>query len=83
MNTLASFAPILMLSVGSLAYLLGGHIIERLRMAAVFAGVLIVGAGLLAAGLQDNAASAHYGVVVSGSCVRGSGDKRARHGALA
>jgi NADH-quinone oxidoreductase subunit N len=35
-------------------------------MAAVFAGVLIVGAGLLAAGLQDNAASAHYGVVVNG-----------------
>lgn len=65
MNTLASFAPILMLSVGSLAYLLGGHIIERLRMAAVFAGVLIVGAALLAVGLHETAASSQYGIVVN------------------
>lgn len=65
MNTLASFAPILMLSVGSLAYLVGGHIIERLRMAAVFAGVLIVGAALLAVGLHETSAAAQYGVVVN------------------
>jgi NADH-quinone oxidoreductase subunit N len=34
-------------------------------MAAVFAGVLIVGAALLAVGLHENAASSQYGVVVN------------------
>lgn len=66
MNSLASFAPIVMLSIGSLAYLLGGHVIERLRLAALLAVGLIVGAGLLALGLQENAAAAQYGVVING-----------------
>ncbi len=65
MNSFASFAPIVTLSLGSLAYLLVGHILERLKIAAILAVILIVGAGLLTIGLQEGDAVSNYGVVVN------------------
>jgi NADH-quinone oxidoreductase subunit N len=65
MNALAPFAPILVLSVGSLGYLLGGRAIEALRVSALYAVLLIALAVWFLLGLADTPAAAGYGIVVN------------------
>jgi NADH-quinone oxidoreductase subunit N len=65
MNAIAPFAPILVLSVGSLGYLLGGRAIESLRASALFAVTLIAIAVWCTVGLSDTAASTGFGIVVN------------------
>lgn len=65
MNALAAFSPILILSIGSLAYLVGGKVIERLRLAAIVAIVLIGATGLASVMLSDSVGATEFGVVVN------------------
>lgn len=65
MNALAPFAPILVLSIGSLGYLLGGRAIEAVRASALFAALLIAIAVWSLCGLADTSASGGYGIVVN------------------
>jgi len=65
MNALTPFTPILVLSVGSLGYLVGGRILEARRAAALFAVVLVAAAVWCTAGLSDSLAAVSYGVVVN------------------
>ena len=65
MNALTSFAPILVLSVGSLGYLVGGRILEARRAATLFAILLVALAAWCTAGLSDSLAAASYGVIVN------------------
>jgi NADH-quinone oxidoreductase subunit N len=60
-----SFAPILVLSIGSLSYLLAGGWIERMRMAGLVAVALVTAAIWFTLGLGDSSAAASYGVVVN------------------
>jgi NADH-quinone oxidoreductase subunit N len=62
---LAPFAPILVLSLGSLSYLLCGAWIERLRLAGLVAVALVAAAIWSILGLGDSTAAASYGVVVN------------------
>lgn len=65
MNALAPFAPILVLSVGSLGYLIGGRTIEAIRASALFAVLLIVLAVWALLGVSDTPETVGYGVVVN------------------
>lgn len=65
MNALASFSPILIVSIGSLSYLLGGKAIERLRAGAFVAIVLIAAAAWASVRLHDSSGAIHFGVVVN------------------
>ncbi len=65
MNAIAAFAPILVLSVGSLGYLLGGRAIESVRSSALFAAVLIAIAAWCTLGLSDTPAATGFGIVVN------------------
>jgi NADH-quinone oxidoreductase subunit N len=65
MNALAPFAPILVLSVGSLGYLLGGRWLDAMKASALFAVLLIAGAIWCASGLVDSSAAAPYGIAVN------------------
>lgn len=62
---IAPFAPILVLSLGSLSYLLCGAWIERLRLAGAVAVVLVAAAIWVTLGLGDSTAAVSYGVVVN------------------
>lgn len=64
MNALASFSPILILSIGSLGYLLGGKALEKLRVCALLAGVLIVAAAWASVELTDSGVRVQFGVIV-------------------
>lgn len=61
---MSSFAPILVLSVGSLSYLLVGKWLERARVAALLAVLLVAAAGWLSVGLVDSLAASSFGIVV-------------------
>jgi NADH-quinone oxidoreductase subunit N len=65
MNALASFAPILVLSVGGLGYLLGTKIIDRLRIGALLAVLLIALAGFVTVGLTESAPLVRYGLLIT------------------
>lgn len=65
MSALAPFAPVLTLSVGSLGYLLTGHLLEKLRSTALFALILIGGAGYLTMGLVPSAISIEHGFQIN------------------
>lgn len=67
MNAMASFAPILVLSGGSLVYLVFGRLIERLRASGWVAVALIALAAYMSIGLVDSTAASRYGVVVNSS----------------
>lgn len=65
MNAIASFAPILVLSVGSLGYLLGTKTIERLRIGAALAAVLIAVAAWCCVGLVESEHVVRYGLSIT------------------
>lgn len=65
MNAIAAFAPIIVLSVGSLGYLLGGRVMEGVRASALFAVALIAIAAWCTLGLSDTAAATGFGIVVN------------------
>jgi NADH-quinone oxidoreductase subunit N len=65
MNALASFAPILVLSVGGLSYLLGTKIIDRLRLAPIIAALLVAAAAWLTIGLGESAPMVQYGLLIT------------------
>lgn len=65
MNAIASFSPILVLSIGSLGYLLGGRWLDAKKASALFAVLLISVAIWCAAGLVDSSAAAAYGIIVN------------------
>lgn len=65
MNALASFAPVLTLSLGSLGYLLGGHLLERARSTALFAIVLVGAALYLTVGLVPSKPAIEHGFVIN------------------
>lgn len=62
---MTSFAPILVLSVGSLSYLLAGAWIERMRMAGLVAVALVAAAIWATLGLGDSSAAVSYGVIIN------------------
>jgi hypothetical protein len=63
MNALTPFAPILTLSLGSLGYLLGGKFLERAKLTAVFACILVGAALYFIVDSVDSAPTiAHYSV---------------------
>lgn len=65
MNALASFAPILVLSLGSLGYLLGTKTIEKLRIGAALAAILIAVAAWFSVGLVESAPVVRYGLSIT------------------
>ena len=62
---LASFAPIMALSVGSLSYLLCGRWLEKFRLAGALGVVIVAVAAWLTVGLADSSAAVSYGVLVN------------------
>jgi NADH-quinone oxidoreductase subunit N len=62
---LQSFTPILLLSVGSLGYLLFGRLFERLNLSAFVAVVLLAVTTWATIGMSDSTAAISYGVVVT------------------
>jgi NADH-quinone oxidoreductase subunit N len=62
---LTSFTPILVLSIGSLGYLLFGKLIERVRIAGLLAVLLVAATMWFTFGLADSTAAVSYGVVVN------------------
>jgi NADH-quinone oxidoreductase subunit N len=65
MNALTPFAPILTISLGSLGYLLGGKLLERAKLTAIFACVLVGVALYLTIGAVDSAPTIAHGLVVN------------------
>lgn len=65
MNALASFAPILTLSIGSLGYLISGRALEGRRVTALFAMILIGVAAYLTLGLVPSTAALEHGLVIN------------------
>ncbi len=65
MNALAPFAPVLALSLGSLGYLVSGHLLERARLTSLFALGLIGAAAYLIVGLLPMAPTVPHGFIVN------------------
>jgi len=65
MSALAPFAPVLTLSLGSLGYLLSGPFLERFRLTALYAMVLIGVAAYLTVGLSPVPFKGDFGFVVN------------------
>ena len=65
MNALASFTPILAVSVGSLLYLVTGRALERRHRAASVAALLIAAAMVLLCRIPDSIGESEYGFVVN------------------
>lgn len=64
LTALAPYAPVLTLSLGSLGYLLSGSLLERMRLASVYALALIGLAAYLTVGLSPVAFSQNFGFVI-------------------
>jgi NADH-quinone oxidoreductase subunit N len=62
---LQSFSPILLLSLGSLGYLLFGKLFARLHLSAIFAILLLAATTWVTFGMSDSQAALSYGVVVT------------------
>ena len=65
MNAIASFAPVLTLSLGSLGYLVGGQLLERTRISALFALILIGAAGYLSLGLLPAQSYLEHALIIT------------------
>jgi NADH-quinone oxidoreductase subunit N len=65
MNAFAPFAPILTLSLGSLVYLVGGGVLERIKGAGLFAIALLAVTGFLVTNLDISPPLMEFGVIVS------------------
>jgi NADH-quinone oxidoreductase subunit N len=65
MNAIASFAPVLTLSLGSLGYLVGGQLLERARISALFALILIGAAGYLSLGLLPAQSYLEHALIIT------------------
>lgn len=64
LTALAPYAPVLTLSLGSLGYLLSGSLLERMRLASLYALALIGLAAYLTVGLSPVAFSQNFGFVI-------------------
>jgi len=66
MSALAPFAPVLTLSLGSLGYLLSGQFLERFRLTALYALILIGAAAYLTVTLSPAPFAGDFGFIVDG-----------------